>query len=255
MRIIKLLILLLLITAVPTFAGKIKNSEQLVKAMHKKYAKKWYKTFTFVQKNTQFSPNGTKQNSVWYEAMSLPGKLRIDFAPIEKNNGMMFKDGNQFIVRDGKISNKRPLIHSLMVLGFDVYSQPSEITIEQLKNLKFDFSIFREDVWQGRKVYVVGAEKSDEKSRQFWIDKDRLLFVRSIQPTGRDGKSTQEIQFNIYQKVKSGGWVAPEVVFLVNGKTFFLEEYTQMQFNVDLDDNLFNPNNWVKVDKNYYKSK
>ena len=59
MQNLKTIILLLLLTALPAFAADIKNGEELVAAMHKKYSKKWYKTLTFVQKTTQFKPDGT----------------------------------------------------------------------------------------------------------------------------------------------------------------------------------------------------
>jgi outer membrane lipoprotein-sorting protein len=255
MRNLKLLLLLLLLTAIPAYAGKIKNSEQLVQAMHKKYSGKWYKTLTFVQKNTRYRPDGTIENSVWYEAMSLPGKLRIDFAPMENDTGMMFLDGQLHNLNKGKLAGSRPTIHPLMVLGFDVYSQPVETTLKQLKELKFDLSTMRLDKDNGRDVYIVGANKGDLKSAQFWIDKKHLYLVKTIQPAGRDGKSTQEIQFNKYQKVRSGGWIAPEVVFIVDGKRSFLEEYSDMQFNVELNDNLFIPEKWADADKDYYKKK
>lgn len=246
---------IVILIAMPVRAAKVKSAEDLVSAMRKEYAGKWYKTLTFVQKNTQFRPDGSKQNSIWYEAMSLPGKLRVDFAPSEKGNGLMFLNGEQHSFQNGKLARNQPRIHPLMVLGFDVYAQSADKTMAQLKELKFDLSIFRQDKWQDRSVYVVGAKKGDDRSSQFWIDKKRLYFVRMIQPGGRDGKSISETQFNKYQKVKGGGWIAPEVVFINNGKRVFLEEYTEMRFNVDLDENLFEPKKWAEVDKSYYKNK
>lgn len=251
---LKLFILLSIVFVVPTFAGKVKNSEQLVQAMHKKYAKKWYKTLTFVQKNTQYRPDGTINNSVWYEAMSLPGKLRIDIAPLENGSGMMFLNEQQHIFNNGKLARSQPTIHPLMVLGFDVYGQPVETTLRQLKDLKFDLTEFREDKLDGKSVYVVGAKKDDVKTAQFWIDKKNLYLLKTIQPAGQDGKSTQEIQFNKYIKVKGGGWVAPEVVFIVNGKRVFLEEYSEIQTDVGLNQDLFNPEKWSEVEKDYYKT-
>jgi hypothetical protein len=253
MRHYKLIIILLLITAIPTFAGKITNGEELVQAMHKKYSKKWYKTLTFVQKNTQTRPDGTIQNSVWYEAMQLPGKLRIDFAPLENNNGMMFIDEKQHNFNQGKLVRSNPTIHPLMVLGFDVYGQTVETTVRQLKDLKFDLSLLHEDKWQGRDVYVVGAKKDDLRSPQFWIDKKRLYLVKTIQPAGPDGSRIQETQFNKYQKIKSGGWVASEVAFIVDGKQAFLEEYSDIQANVELSEDLFDPQKWMEVDKKYWE--
>jgi outer membrane lipoprotein-sorting protein len=254
MRNLKILLLLLLIAA-PAFASKIKTGEQLVEAMHKKYSKKWYKTLTFVQKNTQYKPDGTTQNSIWYEAMSAPGKLRVDFDPLEKGDGIMFADGMQHSFKDGKLAKSSPLVHPLMVLGFDVYMQPVEKTVSQLKELKIDLSILREDTWQGRPVYVVGAKAGDLRTAQFWIDKKNLYFVKIIQPVGKNQDRVQEIQFNKYQQVKGGGWVSPEVVFMVDGKTVYMEEYSDIQTDVALDAKLFDTENWMTADRTYFKKK
>jgi hypothetical protein len=245
----------LLIIAVPVCAAKIKTGEELVAAMHKKYENKWYKTLTFVQKNSQYKPDGTVQNSIWYEAMSAPGKLRIDFDPLESGGGIMFIDGQQHTFRDGKLLRSQSLVHPLLVLGFDVYRQPVEKTVSQLKELKMDLSILREDTWQGQPVYVVGAKAGDMRSPQFWVDKKNLYFVRMIQPVGKDKDHIQETQFNKYQKVKGGGWVSAEVVFLTDGKRSFMEEYSDIQTDAALDANLFNTENWMTVNRKYFIKK
>lgn len=237
----------------PAMASKMKTGEDVVKAMHKKYEGKWYKTMTFVQKNTQWGRDGSVTNSVWYEAMSLPGKLRIDIDPIASGNGMMFVGGKQHNFRDGKLANSVDRIHDLMVLGFDVYGQTVEATVSQLKSLNYDLSVVSENSWEGRGVWVVGAKPGDDKSAQFWIDKEHLYFVKMIKPVGPNQDQIQEIRFNKYFKAKGGGWVAPEVVFFVNGNKVFLEEYTEVRTGVELDANLFDPAKWSEVDKGYYK--
>jgi outer membrane lipoprotein-sorting protein len=254
MRNIKILLLLILVAA-PVFASKITNGEQLVTAMHKKYAKKWYKTLTFVQKNTQYKPDGTTQNSIWYEAMSAPGKLRIDFDPLASGNGIMFADGMQHNFKDGKLAKSSPLVHPLMVLGFDVYMQPVEKTVSQLKELKIDLSTLHEEKLDGRDVYVVGAKQGDLRTAQFWVDKKNLYFVKMIEPVGKNLERVQEIQFNKYIQVKGGGWVSPEVVFLVDGKRVYMEEYSDIQTDVDLDAKLFDTQNWMTADRTYFKKK
>jgi outer membrane lipoprotein-sorting protein len=254
MRNIKILLLLLLLAA-PVFASKIKDGEQLVTAMHKKYAKKWYKTLTFVQKNTQYKPDGTTQNSIWYEAMSAPGKLRIDFDPLDKGDGIMFADGMQHNFKDGKLAKSSPFIHPLMVLGFDVYMQPVEKTVSQLKELKIDLSTLHEEKLDGRDVYVVGAKQGDLRSAQFWVDKKNLYFVKLIETVGKNKDHVQEIQFNKYLQMKGGGWVSPEVVVMVDGKRVFMEEYSDIQTDVDLDAKLFDTQNWMTADRTYFKKK
>lgn len=249
------ILLLLFLLSIPVFAAKVKNGEDLISEMHKKYEKKWYKTLTFVQKTTNFKPDGTSQVSTWYEAMSVPGKLRIDFDPLEKGNGILFADQTMHSFRDGKLARSQPLIHPLLVLGFDVYGQSVEKTVSQLKELGIDLSILHEDTWQGKSVYVVGAKQGDLRTPQFWIDKKNLYFVRLIQLGGKDKNIVQETQFNKYQKVKGGGWVSPEVIFIVDGKTTTTEEYSDIQTDVSLDNKLFDTNNWMTADRKYFLKK
>jgi outer membrane lipoprotein-sorting protein len=254
MKTLKLVAFLILL-AVPAFAALVKTGEDVVAAMHKKYDGKWYKTLTFVQKTIRYQPDGRSTTEIWYEAMSLPGNLRIDIDPADKGNGLLFAGGklNQF--KDRKLQGSQPFTHPLMVLGFDVYGQPVEKTISQLKELKVDLSVVHEDLWQGRKVYVVGARQGDLKSAQFWVDKKNLYFVRMFMPGGRGGKSTVEYQFNKYVKMKKGGWVSPEVIMNVDGKLSVLEEYSDIQANVPLDPALFDPEKWATVEKKYWLKK
>jgi len=240
------LVCLLFVIAPSTFAAKITNTEELVQAMQKKYSKSWYETATFVQKTTNIDKDGNQKVETWYEAMSLPGSLRIDFTPTKDGNGILFTNSQIYVFKNGKVDSNRPYVHPLMVLGFDIYRLPQRDVIEKLKELKFDLSIFREDTWQGRPVYVVGAKAGDLHSTQFWIDQKNLYFVRMIRPAGRDGAQTQETQFNKYRKL-GGGWMSPEVIFSVDGKVSTTEEYSELRANVPLDPKLFDPQNFATV--------
>lgn len=254
MKILKLTLLLLVLTVIPAYAADLKTGEEVITAMQKKYAGKWYKTLTFVQKTITHKPDGTTSAETWYEAMTCPGKLRIDFADSKTGDGILFADGKIVSVRDGKVGPARPFVHPLMVLGFDAYCQSAETTIAQVKGLGIDLSVVHSDKWQGKDVYVVGAKQGDVTTPQFWVDKKNLLFVRLIQAAGRDKKNVAETQFNKYVKAK-GGWVAPEVLFFMDGKPTTTEIYTEIQADVSLEANLWNPEKWMTVDKTYYKKK
>ena len=247
--------LLILTLALGCFAADIKSGDQLVAAMHKKYSTKWYKTLTFVQKTITHKPDGTTSSETWYEALSAPGKLRIDIEPLDKHDGILFADGKLYSFREGKLEGSRPFVHPLLVLGFDAYVQAPETTIAQLKGLGLDMTIFHEDTWQGQPAYVVGAKQGDLNTPQFWVTKKDLLFVRLIQLAGRDKKVVQETQFNKYVKVKVGGWVSAEVKFYNDGKLATSEEYTEIQAGMPLDTNLWNPESWMTVDRTYFKKR
>lgn len=241
-----LTVALLLASASLASAAKITTTEGLIQAMQAKYAKSWYKTATFVQKTTTHNADGTTKVETWYEAMALPGSLRIDFTPTKDGNGILFTNSQIYVFKNGKVDANRPFVHPLMVLGFDVYGMPQADVIEKLKGLKFDLTVFREDTWQGRPVYVVGAKAGDLHSPQFWIDKQNLYFVRMIRPQGQDGAKTQETQFNKYRKL-GGGWMSPEVIFMVDGKVATTEEYSDLRANVKLPDKLFDPESFAIV--------
>jgi hypothetical protein len=253
----KIIIVLLLLAAgtLTAMAAEPTNGEQLITAMQKKHGATWYKTLIFAQKTVTYRPDGTVENGIWYEALSAPGKLRIDYHPLASGGGTIYKDGVISSFKDGKMVNSRPYDHPLLVLGFDVYFQPVQKTLDQLKALKIDTAILRQDKWQGRDVYVVGAKAGDLRSPQFWIDKKNLYFVRLIQPVGKDGKSVQEIEFNKYEKVKGGGWIAPEVIVIVDGKKVFTEEYYGIRTRVKIDDDLFDTTKFMTVDRSYFETK
>ncbi|HJU55027.1 MAG TPA: hypothetical protein VJ715_10655 [Pyrinomonadaceae bacterium] len=245
MRYALIICALLSLSALPARAAKVKTAEDLIREMQKKHAKSWYKTLTFTQKTTEHHEDGTTKASIWYEAFSAPGRLRIDFDPLKDGNGILFAGNTLYSIKEGKQAVSRPFVHPLLLLGFDVYFLPAEEIINKLKELKFDLSQMHEDTWQGRPVYVVGAKAGDLRTRQFWIDKENLYFVRLLEPGTKDPTITQETQFNKWERVKGGGWVAPEVIFMVNGKPVVTEEYTDIQGGVALDEKLFDPQYWT----------
>jgi hypothetical protein len=252
MKIIYLFTLVVL-AASPLFAQKFSTGDEVLAAMKKRYEGKWYKTLTFEQKTTNYKPDGTSEAHTWYEALSVPGRLRIDITPLEKGDGIIFAENKVYSFRDGKLATSRDFVHPLLVLGFDVYGQPVETTSAQLKGLGIDMSVVHEEPWQGKTAIVVGAKQGDLATPQFWIDKKDLVFVRLFQTAGRDKKSVQETQFNAYQKVKDGGWVSAEVKFFVDGKIATTEEYTNIRTNKTLSPDLWNSEKWMTVDRSYYK--
>lgn len=217
-----------------------KDGMEVISRMRERYLGKWYRTLTFIQKTTL--PDGKVET--WYEAAELPGKLRIDIAPLDGKNTILFRNDTLYEFKAGKLSEAKPLVHPLMVLGFDVYAQPLEVTERQLRELGFDLSLVHESTWQGRPAWVVGAAAGDSVTRQFWIDQERLYFVRMIEPGKKDPSARVETRFNKYIPMGQG-WLETEVRFLVNGETKMLEEYTEPKAGVKLDPGIFDPSNWT----------
>jgi outer membrane lipoprotein-sorting protein len=257
MKILKLALFFALsaLWATSVFGSDIKSGEDLVAAMNKKYQSKWYKTLTFVQKTITHKEDGTDDIAIWHEALNAPGQLRIDILPLEKADGILFTGETLYQIKEGKVAGKRPFVHPLLVLGFDVYVQPVAKTLEQMKGLNIDMSVVHEEKWQGKTVCVVGAKQGDLTSPQLWVEKKNLLFVRLIEARGKDKKTISETQFNDYRKMKGGGWVSAEVLFFTNGKKTVTEIYSDIQTGMKLDADLWNSEKWLTVDRNYFKIK
>jgi outer membrane lipoprotein-sorting protein len=218
----------------------IQNGEALVRAMHSRYENTWYETMTFTQKSTTYNPDGTTKVATWYEAGSLPGKLRIDFGEPSEGNAAILVDSTAYFFQKGKQTSTRPYMNMLLVLGFDVYRQPPEATLGELKQEGMDVAKFHEDEWQGEPVYVVGADKGDLKSKQFWVEKKRLLFVRIIEPDQRDPSAIEDTRFTDYLPTGKA-FIAARVEVYSNDKLTFTEEYTEIKTGMKLDPATFDP--------------
>lgn len=225
-------------------AQEIRDGEALLRAMHDRYQNNWYETLTFTQKSTTHNADGTDKSEIWHEALLLPGKLRIDIGPQADGNGVLIADGAYTSFKEGKVAATRPFVHLLLVLGFDVYRQAPQVTIDQVKGEGIDLKRLREDTWEGQPVYVVGADKGDLKSKQFWIEKKRLLFARLIQPDRADAVKTADSRFADYRQLPIG-LVAARVEFLVDGRRVFSEEYSEIVANPKLDPAIFDPKQYA----------
>ena len=238
------LLLPALLFAVTTIqAQDIHSGNDLLRAMYSRYKDKWYHTLTFTQKSTTYKADGTSSAETWYEAASLPGKLRIDIGTPEKGNGYILVDGNVTIVKDHKVASSRHQVNILLVLGFDAYTQDAEATATVAKDEGYDLSKIHEDSWESKPAYVVGAEKGDLKSKQFWVAKDSLLFVRVIEPSPADATKIDDIRFIHYEPL-AGAWIAAGVEVYSDGKKVFSEDYTNIQANMKLDPAMWDGKNF-----------
>lgn len=222
------------------FAQTIHNGEDVLRAMRDRYKDSWYQTVTFMQKSTTYKPDGTSSAETWYEAALLPGKLRIDVGPASEGKGYLFVEGTLTIVKENQVVSTQKDVNMLLVLGFDVYRQDAETTIRIVKGEGYDVSKVREDTWYGKAVYVVGAERDDVRSKQFWVEKDSLLLVREIESAREDAARIADIRFVRYQPL-AGAWIAAGVEVYSGGRKVFSEDYSEIQANVKLDPGTFDP--------------
>jgi outer membrane lipoprotein-sorting protein len=204
----------------------------VIQKMHDRYASTWYSTLSFTEIAEQRSDDGKTTSETWWEEAKLPGQLRIDLGapPTDTSKPrriVVYTPDGEYDKRPGQPVHHTDRRNFLLILGFDVYRQPVDRTVEELKAEGFDLSKVRSDTWHGRNVTVVGGDK------QFWIDTERQLFVRLI-----DGDT--EAWFDDYRPL-DGGWIAAEVGIKNKGVMRLHEVYSNIKANVDLPDAMFDP--------------
>ena len=204
------------------------NGAELVRAMHDRYPS-WYRTLRFVQTTTIYRPGGGTLVQTWPEVGQFPGKLRIETDTVGQG-GVIYRADSVYQFAGGRLARADTGMNDLLILGFDVYAQPAPTTVAVLRRRGFDLGRLSRATWEGRPMWVVGALPGDTTSKQFWVDQERLVFVRH-----------------------GGGWVAEEVMFYRDGKPSLHEAYAKVQVNVPLDDALFNPQAWTSVAGRWYK--
>src|SRR5437879_13128156 len=106
--------------------------------MHDRYAGKWYATLTFVQHNTATRPDDSTEHSTWREYAALPGRLRIDFEPLDSAGGVLFVRDSPFAFRGGHLASATAFVHPLLVPGFHVYFDSTAPPTLRLEPRRFD---------------------------------------------------------------------------------------------------------------------
>ncbi|MDE3053650.1 MAG: hypothetical protein KGJ70_07180 [Gemmatimonadota bacterium] len=236
----------LLLAAAPASAQAPATGQQLLAAMHDRYAATWYRTLTFVQRSAWYAADGSEARvQTWYEAMSAPGKLRIDMGDGPTRHGAIFRGDSTYSFAADTLVRAAAERNLLLVLGFDVYTQPVAHTARVLSEEGIDLSRMHRAEFEGRPVYVVGALAGDSASKQFWVDAARLLFVRLIAPH-RAAAAAQDIRFDKYVE-RSGGWLAEQVRVLAGGRLVYEEDYRDVRVNLTLDPRLWDPASWASV--------
>jgi len=221
-------------------ADAAQSGDAVITAMHAKYLGAWFATARFAQKTTTYAASGTPTVENWYERIAVPGKLRIDVGPKKDGNATIFTGGQMYAFKNGVRAQSQAFVSLALVLAFDVYRQPPEVTIAQLKQEGVDTAKVHADVWEGRPAYVIGADRGDPAAKQVWIDTERLVVVRMILPSQRAPGEPSDVRFLDFRAVPRG-WIAARIDVYRRNHLVMSEEYSDIETDVPLDAAWFDP--------------
>lgn len=231
----------------------ITTAEALVTAMRDRYGGRWYSTLTFVTTSTYYRPDGTVSRSeIWPESAMMPGRFRIDIGNPSFGNAVIYANDTMYQFTQRRLTRREPTNYPLQALAFDVYHLPPSRTLEIASSLGYDVSAMYRTTQEGRDYYVVGARPGDLRRKQFWVEADRLLLWRLIEPwLPTDTANTREIRLLGYRQ-HGGGWVAEEVDYLRNGTRYFFQKNADVRSDVEIDPALFEPRQFTTA-KHWYR--
>ncbi len=208
------------------------NGEALVRAMHARYVGKWYPRLKLEQDVTYYRDGKPERHEVWNELLELPGKVRSTIGDAKDGNAEIYVTDTVYYVEKGKVVRQKKAVHTVLLLGFDVYVHPPEKTIQTLESDGMNLGVIRADTWQGRPVWVVGAQSGDNTTPQFWIEQERLLLVRAVRKSASG--FLVDVQIGGYEPL-GGGWVATEFAFYRDGQPFITEKYRSYSVPESID--------------------
>lgn len=212
--------------------------------MHARYANRWPRTLTYTQTTSLLGQQGPNSDQLWYVATAA-GRQRIDYVNPDLGNGLLVRADSTYMFGNGRLVRSALGWSDLLILTHDVYHQPPEVTISILRSLGIQMSRIRSSSFDGRTAYVVGASSvTDSASKQFWVERERMILVRLREKRG-------EGQFSDIRSgdfIRAGnGWVAKQTYQLQNGVPRIHQQLANVKTDVPLDSALFDPRQWATV--------
>jgi hypothetical protein len=217
----------------------VNDGESLIRAMHARYVGRWYKDITFNQTTTLMGGSGQLTDQLWYVAIAAPGKQRIDYVNPDLGNGILQRAESTYIFNGGRAVRATASWSDLLLLTQDVYMQPPEVTISILRSLGYQLSRLRVGSFDGRTAYIVGSTTvADSSSKQFWVERERMLLVRLREKRAEGAYS--DIRVGDFLKIGEA-WIAKQTYQYQNGVPRLHQQIAGAKADTPLNPDLFEP--------------
>ncbi len=218
------------------------NGEKVLQKMYKRYAGNWYKTFTFSQVTENYKKDSIIKTSTWHEAIVFPDYFRISIGDLKDGNAVIFNKDSMFNFNKGKLVRKSLRDDDIPFLIGGMYFLAFDKVKDKIVQEGYDYTKAYETVWEGKKMYVLGANSEEEKANKLYIEKEKLIVVRFIRY--KNNNKEEAILSNHQQFGKA--WSETNVAFFINDKLFQKEKYFDCKVNEKVDLKLFDPYNFVR---------
>ena len=163
--------------------------------MRRRYPSRELKSLSFTISAT--GDDGDHRSSRIYAR--LPGRFRESDLPAQQRTGSVRDRQRLAFFQRGKRIGLVRRIDLTTLLAYDVFAQSIDSTIVQLDSARVRFGLVREDSFNDRPVWVVGAQAGDTISPQFWVDAERWMVLRVIQRDPRSPLRVLDVRFTRFE--------------------------------------------------------
>lgn len=213
------------------------QAQDIVQQMYKTHAKDFRKSLSFVQQTEFYRNDSMVRKDIWYEVLVYPDKLRIDINDALSGNAIFYVNDSSYRFHNNVLKIKSYQPHDLLFVLGGMYSFNLDEVYKRLKKMGYNTDKYFETTWKGQKVIVVGTDKEETESNQFWVDKEKLVTVRIL--NNKDGQKS-EVLCEDYIKL-GNNWCETKIEFFINGKLRQTEKYTEIKDNINVDMDYLNP--------------
>jgi len=233
----KFILFILILTATST------QAQPIVQQMFDRHSKGFRKSLSFVQETGFYMNDTLRKTATWYEVLVYPDKLRIDIDDPASGNAIYFVNDSAYRFQKGVLKGRNYQPHDLILVLGGMYSYSLEEAMKKLKAIGYDTDKTYETTWKGRPVVVLGADKDETESNQFWVDKEKLVTLRIL--NNKNGQKTEIICDDYVQLGQ--GLCETSIQFFINGKLRQTEKYRELKENFTLDMDFLDPAKMGKV--------
>lgn len=219
------------------------EAQDILQQMYTKNASGFRRSLSFVQETNFYRNDSLVNKATWFEVLVYPDKLRIDINNPDDGNAIFYVNDSAFRFQNYVLKSKGPQKHDLLFLLGGMYYFPLPEVYTKLREFGYDTDKTYETTWKGRAVVVVGANKDETESNQFWVDKEKMVTVRIL---NNKGGQHSEIVCGDYRRLGTN-WCETAIDFYVEGKLRQQEKYMNLRENFSVNLEYLDPHKMGKV--------
>ena len=175
-----------------------KNGLEVIGAMHRAHPANELRAVRFIATIREALVDTTRVRTAT-ALVSFPGKFRLEYWA--SRSGVVRDRERLAVFEGGRRVAATSRIDLAQLLAYDVYAQRIDLSIQSLDVARVRLGLMRRDRWDGRDVWVVGADEGDTLSTQFWVEDDRWRVLRVIQRDPRRPADRLDIRFRDFDDV------------------------------------------------------